>query len=155
MANRKYLSIEDANLGSSTFTTRKNRDYSDIDLTLATSPGPAGVNLTGDVYKKTGAEAVKQALKTLLLCNPFKKPFEPNFGVGLREMLFELNDGHSQHRIRIMIEQKIKMYEPRAELKVLNIIPNVDSYEVRVELVVQIVNTSETFQFTTTLNRLR
>lgn len=155
MATRKYLSIEDANLGSSTFTTRKNRDYSDIDLTLATKPGPSGVSVTGDVYKKTGADAVKQALKTLLLTNPFNKPFEPNFGAGLREMLFELNDESTQYRVRLLIEQKIKMYEPRAEVVVLNIIPEIDSYAVRVELVVNIVNTSETFQFTTTLNRLR
>lgn len=154
MATRKFLSIEDNNLESSTFISRKTRDYKDIDLTLATSSGSSGVSLKGDVFRKKGAEAVKQALKTLLLCGEFEKPFEPEFGVGLREMLFEMNDEISHTTIRINIEQKIKMYEPRAEIVVLNIIPR-EKHEVKVELVVKVVNTNETISFSTTLNRLR
>jgi phage baseplate assembly protein W len=155
MAIRKFLSLEDGNLGSSQFTTRKNRDYIDLDLTFAVKPGPSGVDLSGDIYKKTGAEAVKQALKSLILCNEFEKPFQPVFGVGLQQMLFEFNDEISHERIKLLIEQKIKMYEPRVRVQLINIIPDQDNYSVRVELIAQVINTQETINFTTTLNRLR
>lgn len=152
---RKFLSIEDGNLESTTFTTRKSRDYSDIDLSFTAKPGPAGVDLKGDIYKKTGGEAVKQAIKTLLLTNEFEKPFQPRFGAGLREMLFELNDGISGKRIELMIEQKIKMFEPRAQVELVNVKPQADTHRIDIEVIFNIVNTQETVQFTTTLNRLR
>ena len=60
MATRA-LSIEDANLRStSTVTTTQNKEYSDLDISLAVK------DTTGDVYKKLSAESVKFAVKNLL-----------------------------------------------------------------------------------------
>jgi phage baseplate assembly protein W len=155
MAIRKFLSIEDGDLESTTFTTRKNRDYKDIDLTFTVKPGPAGVSTTGDVYKKTAAAAVKQAVKNLILTNEFEKPFDPDYGCNLREMLFDMNDFVSVETIRLKIEAKLRIYEPRIEIIRLDVVSEEDSYVVRVNLVANIINTGETITFTTALNRLR
>ena len=77
MATRA-LSIEDANLRStSTVTTTQNKEYSDLDISLAVK------DTTGDVYKKLSAESVKFAVKNLLLTNQGEKPFNPYYGGNL------------------------------------------------------------------------
>lgn len=155
MTATKALSIEDTALNSSTLSTRGNREYTDIDLTFTTKPGPSGVATTGDLYKKNGAAAVKQAMKTLLLTSPFEKPFEPNFGAGISELLFDLNDGTTAQYVESKIRAIVSIYEPRAKIESLNIIANPNSNRVAIEIVFSVRNTADTFTFTTTVSRLR
>lgn len=155
MTATKALSIEDTALNSRTLSTRGNREYKDIDLTFTTRPGPSGVSTTGDVYKKNGVAAVKQAMKTLLLTSPLEKPFEPDFGVGITELLFDLNDGTTAQYVEAKIRAIVSIYEPRAQIETLNIIANPNSNRVTIEIVFSVRNTADTFTFTTTVNRLR
>ena len=57
----RAYSTEDTNLSKSLISSR-GTDYKDIDLAFAAKPA-------GDVFKKTDAAAVKQAVKNLLLTN--------------------------------------------------------------------------------------
>ena len=58
----RSFAIEDGNLNKATLVVSRSRVYKDIDLSFAKRP-------YGDVYKKTDAAAVKQAVKNLLLTN--------------------------------------------------------------------------------------
>ena len=80
----RAFSIEDGNLGSKTILTSRTKVSKDIDLSFAKKP-------SGDVFKKTDAAAVKQAVKNLLLTNFSEKPFLPRFGGNLNSLLFALN----------------------------------------------------------------
>lgn len=151
----KALSIEDTALNSTTLSTRGDREYKDIDLSFSVKPGDKGANLSGDVYKKNGVAAVKQAMKTLLLTAPFEKPFEPDFGVGIAELLFDLNDGTTALYVENRIRAIVNIYEPRAKIETLNIIANPNSNKVSIEILFSVQNTSDTFTFVTTVNRLR
>ena len=84
MATRAFA-VEDGNLNTRSLVTTRTRLYSDIDLTFAKKP-------SGEIYKKTDAAAVKQAVKNLLLTNKYEKPFQPSFGGDLNNLLFELVD---------------------------------------------------------------
>jgi phage baseplate assembly protein W len=110
----KKFSTEDGKLETS-IRVVKERDYSDIDLSLnARTP-----TSDGDVFKKTDAASVKQAVKNLLMTNRFEKPYRPNYGADLGGLLFELMDEDTGEEIIGKIKKAIQRYEPRA--KVLNV----------------------------------
>ena len=64
------LAAEDVRLGSSSIVGARTKVYKDIDLTFAVRP-------SGEIFKKTDAAAVKQAVKNLMLTNYYEKPFQP------------------------------------------------------------------------------
>lgn len=144
----RVFSIEDGNLQSRSLVTSRNKLYSDIDLTFAKRS-------SGDVYKKTDAAAVKQSIKNLLLTNLGEKPFNPYFGGGLSDLLFELADNDLDILLEDQITAAIENWEPRAKL--ISIVPNIqpDNNTARVKIVFQIISTSEEVVFETTVARLR
>jgi phage baseplate assembly protein W len=145
---RKYFSIEDGDLQTRSLVTSRSKVYADLDLTFAKKP-------SGDVYRKTDAAAVKQAIKNLLLTNPGEKPFNPYFGGGLNDLLFELADQDLEFLLEDQIRSSIENFEPRA--KVISVTPNIqpDRNTARVRVVFQILSTSEEISFETTVVRLR
>lgn len=151
MATTRALAIEDGNLDTTTVAATKNRSYIDIDLSFDKKP------TSGEIYKKTNAAAVKQAVKTLLLTNRNEKPFQPYFGANLNNYLFELAEEGSATQIRNEIINAIEVYEPRVDAGSLSIkvdvLPDYNSMEVTI--VFKIINTTERVEFTTVLNRLR
>lgn len=63
MATDRALSIEDRKLGTATVIGSRTKLYKDIDLSFAKQPN------VGDIYKKSDAAAVKQAMRNLLSTN--------------------------------------------------------------------------------------
>lgn len=131
----KIYSTEDGNLNTS-IRVVKERQYSDIDLTLSSR-----TSTDGDVFKKTDAASVKQSIKNLLLTNNFEKPYRPFYGGNLRSLLFELMTEDVGEEIIDNIKKAIQRYEPRA--KVLNVrvtaTPDYNSVTASVEF--RIINT--------------
>ena len=80
----KAFSIEDGNQSSSLLTSRSTK-YSDIDLLFANK-------LSGDIFKKVDAAAVKQSVKNIVRTRKGEKPFNPEFGSNIGDFLFELAD---------------------------------------------------------------
>ena len=147
MATTRVLSREDGNLSSSIITSR-DRDYKDIDLLFSNKPN-------GEIYTKTDAAAVKQAIKTLVQTNHFEKPFLPVFGGNIRSLFFELVDEDNPYEIIDNIRNTVEVYEPRAriiDIKV-NLRPDNNSIDLTIEF--QTVSTEETVVFTTVISRLR
>lgn len=152
MATRRALSIEDKDLDKVTLATTSNRKYIDLDLAFAPKP------VTGDIFKKTEAAAVRQAVKNLLLTNYNEKPFQPYFGANLNNYLFELVNSISlEDDIERDIRSAIQTYEPRVDLPTLDIKVNLspDANSLTVTVVFQVINSTEVVSITTTLNRLR
>ena len=85
MASTRVLSREDGNLSTSLIISSRSRAFKDIDLSFTAKDN-------GELYTKTDAAAVKQAVKNLIQTNYFEKPFMPLFGADLRSLLFELAD---------------------------------------------------------------
>lgn len=144
---RSY-SIEDGNLSTATLVSSREIAYKDIDLTFQNRP-------SGDVYKKTEAAAVRQSIKNLILTNRFEKPFNPNYGGGLNEFLFSLDQEFDELDIQERIYDVIKNYEPRAVTNrvIVDLAP--DQNTVKVTVVFTIVSTNETTQIDVSLTRVR
>ena len=98
----------------------RREDYVDVDFSFRVSP------ISGDVALKRDAEAVKQSVLNILQTARGEKPFQPTFGVGLRNYLFELFDPS----IAVLIEEDvtfaIENFEPRLELQSVNVIDQTD-----------------------------
>ncbi len=142
------LAAEDVRLGSSSIIGSRTKVYKDIDLTFAVKP-------SGEIFKKTDAAAVKQAVKNLMLTNHFEKPFQPRFGANLRDLLFDLADDEAEEDIEERCKLAIGVFEPRAEALNVTAIANPDRNSIQVVLEFRVINTEELVKFTTTLARLR
>ena len=149
MATRRAFSQEDTNLQTATVATSRARQYKDIDLSFTAKP-------SGEIFKKTDAAAVKQAVRTILWTNTLEKPFRPDFGGNFREELFELaTDNVTQPIIREKIIKQIQRHEPRAEITNVDVKLLPDQNQVAATIEFRVVNTEEVVSFTTTLSRLR
>ncbi|MBL19131.1 MAG: hypothetical protein CMC82_04810 [Flavobacteriaceae bacterium] len=144
----RAFSVEDGNIASKNIITGVNRSYSDIDLTFAKK-------VSGDIFKKEHASAVKQAVKNLLLTNFSEKPFQPRFGGNLNSFLFALNTDIDDNDLKKQIIQSIEIFEPRAE--VINITSNLadDSNEIKVTVTFKVLNTNQVLTTEVNLTRLR
>ena len=88
-----------------------SRKITDLDLNFGIHP------LSGDIRKKTGVDAIKQSIKTLVLLNHYEKHFHPDVGCDVYKSLFEPFEGaFSEALMTKYIETVINLYEPRAEL---------------------------------------
>jgi phage baseplate assembly protein W len=135
----KVFSRDDGNLSQSRRVTR-TRLYSDIDLSLDARIAPLYSEGDGDILRKTDAASVKQAVKNLLLTNRFEKPYDPNFGGDLNDLLFELADPSTGDEIADRVVDAIETYEPRAKILDLKVVATPDYNSVSVVLEFRIVN---------------
>ena len=129
---------------------RSVRQYSDLDLFFGTKAASKDINKLDDV------QAVKRAVRNLVLLNHYEKPFHPEIGSGIREMLFELMTPVTAIVLTRKIEDVIKNFEQRARLVGVSAFPDLDrnAYEVKIEFFV--VNTpTELVDLTVMLERLR
>lgn len=88
--------------------------YSDLDNSVETNP------ITGDVLKKTGAAAVIQSVMNLIQMGHYEKPFHPEIGSGIRQLLFELATPATCQLMSKEIRTVLQNFEPRVQ--VLNVV---------------------------------
>ena len=129
---------------------RNSRQYTDLDLFFGRKTSDS------DVSKVTDVQAVKRSIRNLVLLNHYEKPFHPEIGSGVRDMLFELMTPVTAVILTRKIEDVINNFEPRARLVAVRAFPNLDrnAYDVSVEFYV--INTpTELVDLTILLERLR
>lgn len=134
----KIFSNEDGDLSESVRVLRQ-RQYSDLDLSFF-----ARTATDGDVYKKTDAAAVKQAIKNLLLTNRFEKPYRPEYGADLNGLLFELADDDTGDEIVEKIRNVVQRYEPRARILKIRVTSTLNTNNINVTVEFRVVNTETT-----------
>ena len=131
MANvTAYSAFSDAQ--SQNDISRNVRQYRDLDLFFSKKQG------SGDVNKITDIEAVKRSVRNLVLTNFYEKPFHPEIGSGIRDMLFENMSPVTAVVLARKVEDVIENFEPRARLVGVRALPNLDrnEYEITIEFFV-------------------
>ena len=83
--------------------------YKDLDINFLAHP------ITGDVTTKTDSDAVKRAVKNIVLTNYYESPFKPSLGGNIRGLLFELDTDRKLNRARKRLAETISDLEPRVE----------------------------------------
>ena len=130
--------------------TRNVRQYSDIDLFF-------GKKSTGsDISKVTDIQAVKRSVRNLVLLNHYEKPFHPEIGSGIRDLLFENMNSITAFVLAKKVEEVIENFEPRVKLIGVRADPNLDRNEYEVTIEFFVVNTpTELVDLTVFLEVLR
>ena len=120
----------------STYDAQRNNDsdrvaqkYVDLDLFFGRKSS------NSDVQDLTNIKAVKRSVRNLILTNHYEKPFHPEIGSGVRDMLFENMTPITAHILARKIEDVILNFEPRVRLVGVRAQPDLDRnlYEVTIE----------------------
>lgn len=129
---------------------RNVRQYRDLDLFFAKKSG------SKDIRKVTDIQAVKRSVRNLVLLNHYEKPFHPEIGSGIRDMLFENMSSITAFVLSKKIEDVIENFEPRVRLISVRADPNLDRNEYEVTIEFFVVNTpTELVDLTVFLEVLR
>lgn len=106
-----------------------SRTFKDISFSFGKHPK------TSDVLIKKNEQAIKAAVKHLILTNPGERPFQPDLGTGIRRLLFENLDFGTAARISEEISRTIKTFEKRVILQRVRVNPDPDNnrFDVNIE----------------------
>ena len=115
--------------------SRNVRQYKDLDLFFSRKNG------TDDIEIITDVESVKRSVRNLVLTNFYEKPFHPEIGSGIRDMLFENMTPITAVVLARKVEDVIENFEPRARLIGVRAQPNLDRNEYEVTIEFFVVNT--------------
>ena len=130
--------------------SRNVRQYRDLDLFFSRKNG------TNDIETITDVEAVKRSVRNLVLTNFYEKPFHPEIGSGIRDMLFENMSPVTAVVLARKVEDVIENFEPRARLVGVRALPNLDRNEYEITIEFFVVNTpTELVDMTVFLEVLR
>jgi phage baseplate assembly protein W len=114
---------------------RDVRQWRDLDLFFGKK------QTSKDINKVVSIQAVKRSIRNLVLTNHYEKPFHPEIGSGVRDMLFELMTPITAFILAKKIEDVIENFEPRARLVGVRALPNLDRNEYEVTVEFYVVNT--------------
>jgi len=131
-------------------SNRSAQTYKDLNLNFTKHP------IKKDIIPLTDAAAVKRSVRNLVQYGHFEKPFHPEIGSGVRDILFENMTPFTANTLARKIEDVITNFEPRALLAGVEVIPRFDTnqYEVIVEFYINNAP-SELVDLSFTLERIR
>jgi phage baseplate assembly protein W len=125
--------------------------HRDFDLQFRRHP------TNGKVLMKKDDEALKQAIKNLILTDHFERPFRPEFGGNIRSRLFDLYTSFTKSDFENLIVNAIETYEPRALLDTysVNVRESSDTNEMFITIRFRNAVTLNDIQLDISLNRVR
>lgn len=112
---------------------RVSQGFKDISASFQINP------LNSDLIAVTNANAIARSVRNLILTKKGERPFEPNLGSGVYDLLFENMDKQTATVIRDEIILVLENYEPRIEIIEVLVKPNYDEGAMDVTLQYQIV----------------
>ena len=112
---------------------RSAKTYVDLDLFFTKMN-------TNDVSMVKDIQAVKRSVRNLVLLNHYEKPFHPEIGSGIREMLFENMTPIVAQIIVKKVTELLKTYEPRAIIESVSAVPNLDKHSYKLNITFTVIN---------------
>jgi len=112
---------------------RISQGFKDISMSFQTNP------LTKDLIAMKNENAIARSVKNIVFTNPGEKFFNPRFGSRITESLFENADDLTAIEIQTQIEDSIKRYEPRVNLKSVEVFADIDGNSFDVVIVYDII----------------
>ena len=124
------------------------RVYKDINFTFVANPA------NGDVGLSKGAEAVKRAIIAIMRTNYKERLFQPDFGCGIRGLLFEQMNPITEENIKQAILDSIEVNEPRAEVIGVTVEGQEDKNRYKVSILFNVTSETRTQMLETYFERI-
>jgi phage baseplate assembly protein W len=128
---------------------RSTRTFSDLDLNFTAHP------VTGDIARRFDDNAIKTALKNLILTNNYERPFHSEIGTPIKGILFEPYSPMMTTMIERAIYSTVNTFEPRVNLDNVIVKAAPDENYVTVTLYYRILNTQRPATLELVLERTR
>ena len=129
--------------------TRARELYSDFSKNLDQVPG------RNDLSRKINENAVKESIKNIVLTNKGERLFQPTIGCNISASLFENLDANTILILKDNIKTAIRTYEPRCNLRDVEIVADLDTNNLQATVLFSVLNTSTTSSITLDLVRER
>ena len=122
---------------------KRSRAFTDLSLGMVRNAN------TQDVAVVKNDNAIKQAVKNLILTLPGEKPFQPLVGSNVSQLLFEPMDDFTGDAVKEEVINTINRFEPRVRLTNVTVKSDFDnnSFNVTVEYKIVGVPIVETVEF--------
>ena len=112
---------------------RISKSFKDISASFKVNP------LTNDLIVIKNTTAIARSLRNLVLTTPGERFFNENLGSQVNNLLFENVDDITAMSVRSEIINVIENYEPRVKLIKVSVNANIDSYNMDVRIVYQVI----------------
>jgi len=130
-------------------STRNSRTFRDLDLDFARN------TVTNDVTVVENIIAIKRAVKNLVQTNFYERPFQPELGCGVRELLFEQFTPMTKVFLQRKIEEVLVNYEQRIKLQNVTVDDDQDGNRLVVDIYFYVIGVPGPQQVQTFLQRVR
>ena len=125
------------------------RGWSDLDLDFVVHP------VTKDIVRKTNVEAIKRAVRNLILTNRYERPFHPEIDGGVTRHLFGLSTAHTKHDIELAVRTCLTNFEPRVNVDNVVVSGDLDRNGFNVSILFTVLNSPEPIEVALFLERIR
>ena len=112
---------------------RVKQEFKDISMSFETNP------LNDDLIALKNTTAIARSIRNIVFTRPGEKFFNPDFGSRITESLFENMDEVSALEVRDEIENSIKNFEPRVNVREVRVVPDFTNNEMNATIVYEIV----------------
>jgi len=123
--------------------------YSDFDAIFLPHP------FTGQITRRKNVDAVKMALRNLILTNKYERLRNPDFGGNIRRYLFETFSENTAPEIEDEIKYLVRTYEPRVQLIETKVTPDEDNNAMNIRILFRTNLVRENQEVELTLYRVR
>lgn len=130
-------------------TIKKSKRYKDVSFGFLPHPE------TGDVVIRTDAEAIKAAIKNLVLTTPNERLFHPEKGCQAGSLLFEQMTPLLKNVLEDEVARVINNFEPRVRLLNVEALLNPAEHSAKITITFVIVNTTDVLNLNLILERTR
>lgn len=128
---------------------RNTRNFSDLDFNFTAHP------VSGDVSRRFDENAIKTALKNLILTNNFERPFHSEIGTPIRGLLFEPFSPMLSANIERAVYDAVNSFEPRVNLDNVEVSASPDDNLITITLTYRVLNTIRPVTLDISLERTR
>jgi phage baseplate assembly protein W len=132
-----------------TTTTVQDQIYSDFLTDMVPHP------VSKDVLRFVNEHAVIRSIKNLILTDQGERLYQPGIGSNIKRMLFEPMIESTAEIISQYIQEAIEVYEPRAKVLEISVVPDYNNNLYSVSLTFMIINKEDPITVNITLDRVR
>jgi len=112
---------------------RVSQGFKDVSMTFQKHP------LTSDILALKNESAIARSVRNIVFTVPGEKFFNEDFGSRISQSLFENINDISANIIKNEIKSSLKLYEPRVNVKEVEVDPNFDQNEFNVTIIYEII----------------
>lgn len=128
---------------------RKDKIFADFKTNMDIHPGSNDVQVVYD------ADAIKRSIINLVKTTVYERPFQPTIGTHINHLLFEQMDTQTLLFARQLIENTVKLHEPRARTVEVQLSAAPDENGVNITIIFSMLNSQAPVTLELLLTKVR